>query len=162
MKSFDKLVNDLTKSIQQMPQRIATHAVLFSKRRFQKQNWHDQGAEPWKKRSRKRRGGRNRQSGAVLVDSGRLKRSIRKIAVTKNYALIGTDVPYAEMHNEGLKGSVSVKQHNRRSRKGKKHVVKSHTRQVNMPKRKFIGESALLMKQLEQLIVKELENAIRR
>ena len=159
-KSFAAIVDDVTRAINAMPARVGTCAVNFSKQRFVQQNWHDTTLEPWKPRSRTRRGGERRQSGAILVDSGRLKRSIRVVSADSNRVIIGTDVPYAEIHNEGLDGEVSVRKHSRRSRKGRLHIVKAHKRRVHMPQRRFLGESQALATQLEELMIKELKNAI--
>lgn len=159
-KSFAAIVDDVTRAINAMPARVGTCAVNFSKQRFVQQNWHDTTPEPWKPRSRTRRGGERRQSGAILVDSGRLKRSIRVVSADSNRVIIGTDVPYAEIHNEGLYGEVSVRKHSRRSRKGRLHIVKAHKRRVHMPQRRFLGESQALATQLEELMIKELKNAI--
>lgn len=159
-KSFAAIVDDVTRAINAMPARVGTCAVNFSKQRFVQQNWHDTTPEPWKPRSRTRRGGERRQSGAILVDSGRLKRSIRVVSADSNRVIIGTDVPYAEIHNEGLDGEVSVRKHSRRSRKGRLHIVKAHKRRVHMPQRRFLCESQALATQLEELMIKELKNAI--
>ncbi len=159
-KSFAAIVDDVTRAIDALPARVATCAVNFSKQRFVEQNWHDTTPEPWKPRSGKRRGGEKRQNGAILVDSGRLKRSIRVISADANRVIIGTDVPYAEIHNEGLDGQVNVRQHTRRSRKGRLYTVRAHTRRVHMPQRRFLGESHELANQLENLITTELKNAI--
>ena len=159
-KSFAAIVDDVTRAINAMPARVGTCAVNFSKQRFVQQNWHDTTPEPWKPRSRTRRGGERRQSGAILVDSGRLKRSIRVVSADSNRVIIGTDVPYAEIHNEGLDGEVSVRKQSRRSRKGRLHIVKAHKRRVHMPQRRFLGESQALATQLEELMIKELKNAI--
>lgn len=159
-KSFAAIVDDVTRAINAMPARVGTCAVNFSKQRFVQQNWHDTTPEPWKPRSRTRRGGERRQSGAILVDSGRLKRSIRVVSADSNRVIIGTDVPYAEIHNEGLDGEVSVRKHSRRSRKGRLHIVKAHKRRVHMPQRRFLGESQALATQLEELMIKEIKNAI--
>lgn len=159
-KSFAAIVDDVTRAINAMPARVGTCAVNFSKQRFVQQNWNDTTPEPWKPRSRTRRGGERRQSGAILVDSGRLKRSIRVVSADSNRVIIGTDVPYAEIHNEGLDGEVSVRKHSRRSRKGRLHIVKAHKRRVHMPQRRFLGESQALATQLEELMIKELKNAI--
>ena len=159
-KSFAAIVDDVTRAINAMPARVGTCAVNFSKQRFVQQNWHDTTPEPWKPRSRTRRGGERRQNGAILVDSGRLKRSIRVVSADSNRVIIGTDVPYAEIHNEGLDGEVSVRKHSRRSRKGRLHIVKAHKRRVHMPQRRFLGESQALATQLEELMIKELKNAI--
>ncbi|CAL2079082.1 Phage virion morphogenesis family protein [Tenacibaculum dicentrarchi] len=122
-------------------------AVNFSKDRFRQKNWVDTSQEKWTPRKRKR-------AGSILVKSSRLKRSIRKISEGKYYVLIGTDVPYAQIHNEGgtIKATARVRAHSR-TRKGRNQPikVKAHTRQMNtkIPKRQFLGESAVLALRLE-------------
>lgn len=142
-----------------MPTRLATLAVAFSKERFVQQNWIDSSVEAWRPRSRKRRGGKRRQSGAVLVDSGRLKRSIRAISVSKNKIVIGTDVPYAQAHNDGVNTMVTVKSHSRK-RNGKTCQVREYSRRMSMPQRRFLGDSQELSARLEKLIISEIINAI--
>ncbi|MDR1865978.1 MAG: phage virion morphogenesis protein [Bacteroidales bacterium] len=159
-KSYMALLDDVAKAIDKLPAKVATAAVNFSKSRFVKQNWHDQSPEPWEKRRRDRRGGKKRQKGAVLVDSGRLKRSIRIVSISRERVVTGTDVPYARIHNDGLDGAVQVRKHNRRSRKGNVYGVKAHTRKVKMPRRRFLGDSAELARQLENLMADEIKNAI--
>lgn len=159
-KSFAAIIDDVTRCINQLPQRVATLAVNFSKERFVKQNWHDSHEEPWQKRKHKRRGGEKRQRGAVLVDSGRLKRSIRVVSVSRDRIVIGTDVPYAEIHNEGFEGVQNVRQHRRRSKRGKVCSVRAHSRRMSMPERRFIGESAELARRIEELMVTELTKAL--
>lgn len=161
MNDFSQLVEDLTAAIETVPQRVATEAVNFSKERFQEQAWKDEGKEAWKKRKTRRRGGAKRQKGAVLVDSGRLKRSVRIISVSKDRVLIGTDVPCAEIHNEGFDGIQSVKAHTRRTRNGSTRVS-AHTRHMRMPRRRFIGESATLNKRIELMITAELVRALKK
>jgi phage gpG-like protein len=82
------------------------------------------------------------------VSSGRLRRSLRK-QVRGNIIFISTDVPYAEIHNEGgtIQATANVPQHSRKTKKGKSQV-KAHTRRINikMPRRQFMGESAFLNK----------------
>ena len=77
--------------------------------------------------------------------SGRLKKSIRRIRVTQNSVTIGTDVPYAQIHNEGgtIKKTVSVKSHRRKMN-------------TTIPQRQFIGESAQLMHKNEELMGAEM------
>ena len=159
-KSFAAILDDLTRAINALPARVATLAVNFSKERFIKQNWHDASQEPWEKRRGRRRGGDRRQGGAVLVDSGRLKRSIRVISANKEQIIIGTDVPYAEIHNEGFEGQQNVRSHQRRSRTGRVYTVRAYTRRMSMPERRFLGESQELANRIENLMETELSKAL--
>lgn len=159
MKTFLITLDNITKALNSMPTRLATLAVAFSKERFVQQNWIDSSVEAWRPRSRKRRGGKRRQRGAVLVDSGRLKRSIRVISVSKNKIVIGTDVPYAQTHNDGVNTMVTVKSHSRK-RNGKTCQVREYSRRMSMPQRRFLGDSQELSARLEKLIISEIINAI--
>ena len=73
--------------------------------------------EKWKKR-------RNPYAlGSLLVVTGSLRKSIQAketpIGVT-----FTSNQPYTTLHNEGGKGSVTVRQHTRKSKKGKNYTVK--------------------------------------
>ncbi|MXV38547.1 hypothetical protein GO491_07640 [Flavobacteriaceae bacterium Ap0902] len=127
-------------------------AVRFSKQRFIQKNWIDTTPKPWQPRKRK-------DSGKLMVKSGRLKRSIREISRTAASITIGTDVPYARIHNEGgiVRETVQIKAHTRkrsaRQRRGSGDIkVKAHSRQMNVriPPRPFIGESKALFDKIEK------------
>lgn len=162
---YINLLNRVTKVVSTLPRRAAVLAVNFSKQRFRDQSWVDNNTEPWKKR---RPGwkteSRKRQGRAVLVDSGRLKRSIRTTFVSDSMAMIGTDAPYAQAHNDGFRGKVSqqVRAHTRNTRNGRS-LVKAHTRNIrmNLPRRRFIGASAILDKQIERMMTAEIVRAIK-
>lgn len=158
-----------------LPYKIGTIMVNFSKDRFIAQNWVDEGYQMWPRRKMNKRN----RGRAILVKTGRLRRSIRIISVSRNYVTIGSDVPYAQAHNEGFTGSVSVRQHKRRrtgkaevfsikSRK-KKNVkvdlgdlyVKSHSRQMSLPQRQFMGPSRMLSNRLTREIEKEIQKAFK-
>lgn len=147
---------------------VGVIAVNFSKERFVQKNWADRNRETWAPRKRSAR-------GSILVRSARLKRSIRKIAQGNYYVYIGTDVPYAQIHNEGgnINKTVNVKAFTRRTSprrtrnsrgSGSSQNVKAHTRRMNirMPKRQFLGESALLNRRIERFLSKELDKEISR
>lgn len=188
-----------------LPNLVATTAVNFFKQRFRDQNWIDTRTEPWKPRkgsgwgnkkasrtyefgSRKYqqagRGGRNRR--AVLIQTGRLRRSLRKISATMDQVVIGTDVPYAQAHNDGFRGKVTqhVKAHMRNrtklgiisAKQGKRSsrvkfgrvvtgngMVRAHTRTIhqNLPRRRFMGQSAALNRIMERQITAEFIRSLK-
>jgi phage gpG-like protein len=182
MNEFVKMVDNLIKARKALPNEVAALAVKFSKERFRDQAWYDNNKEAWKARKQRRQGGK-RKSQTLLVNTGRLKRSIRKIKADQNEVRIGTDVPYAEIHNNGGKitASANVKSYTRkahsrkahsRSRKGNvesvpaqnvsSHSVKAHRRKMNtaIPQRQFIGNSAKLARDIEKLIIDRFEKAM--
>jgi len=157
---YFNMLTRVSKIIETLPRRAATVAVNFSKQRFTAQNWVDSNTLPWKQRKPIRGESRKRAGRAILVDTGRLRRSIRTIRVTTNSATIGTDVPYAQAHNEGFRGNVrqSVRAHTRANK-----PVKAHTRVINqnIPKRRFMGNSAVLEQQLQRMMTSEIIKAIK-
>lgn len=159
----------LSKLYRKFPEMAAIEAVNFSKERFVRKNWVDRTVTAWKPRkpspewlNEAQKKAANR--GSLMVKSGRLKRSIRKIKVTRNSVTIGTDVPYAEAHNEGavINQMVNVKQHSRK-RKGRTETVKAHRRKrkITLPERRFIGESALLLRRVERLVQREINDILK-
>ncbi|ROI02887.1 hypothetical protein EGH90_12390 [Kaistella haifensis] len=153
-------------------------AVNFSKERFVRKDWLDGNSrQTWEKRKRK-------DKGSLMVRSGRLKRSIRKMSEGDYFVYIGTDVPYAKAHNEGgeITKTVNVRSHKRKktthasvnlrtrkkSRKrvatGETYTVKSYQRKMNLtlPKRQFIGDSAALAKRIERFASVEINNEIQK
>ena len=158
--------------LQRMVNEAGVIAVNFSNDRFRFKNWIDKTAEKWQARKRPNR-------GSLLLRTGRLKSSIRKIASGDYYVVVGTDVPYAQLHNEG--GTVNkvaqVKAYTRKvvirqrsvNRRGNattrvigSKIVRAHNRKMNltMPKRQFLGESELLMRRIEMHINRELNKEL--
>jgi len=162
-------LNRLSKLYKKFPELAAIEAVNFSKERFVRKNWVDRSVTAWKARkpspewhseAQKKAAAR----GSLMVRSGRLKRSIRKIAVARNSVTIGTDVPYAEPHNEGavINQTVNVRSHSRK-RKGRSETVKAHKRKrkITLPERRFIGESAVLLRRVERLVQREINEILK-
>ncbi len=171
-KQFFAQVDRIANAMDKFPIQAAVTAVNFSKERFVMKNWVNRSREPWPKNSRatlkalrKRKGAK----GSMMLRTGRLKRSIRKISWTRRFIVIGTDVPYAQINNDGgtINKTVKVKPHKRvitRGRaKGKTVDVKAHQRQMNttIPQRKFLGESAILMRRIERLMERQLKEALK-
>jgi phage gpG-like protein len=172
---FARKLEALRQAYRTLPTEIATIAVNFSKERFNDQAWLDETKQPWAPRKRPRRGktGKTSNNQTLLVKTGRLKRSIRKISATEDKIIIGTDIPYAQIHNEGgeITNTVTVKAHqvkeHTRKRKGRKekvkaHTVKAHTRKMNVkiPQRQFIGNSKTLQDQILSHITARFERAL--
>ncbi|MFV0310530.1 MAG: phage virion morphogenesis protein [Dysgonomonas sp.] len=169
---YIKIFERINSAVAALPARIAVVAVNFSKERFVKKNWIDRSTETWKKTKKKK--------GSTLVASGRLKRSIRKVTVTPSRVVIGTDVPYARIHNEGgeISGTETVRSFTRRRHRRRAHMrkgkpikeqtvksyrVKPFSRKYKRKfiKRQFIGQSQELNNQIDKLIKSELDKAIK-
>jgi phage gpG-like protein len=172
---FVRKLEALSKTYRNLPAEIATIAVNFSKERFVDQAWLDETKKPWEPRKRPRRGktGKITNSQTLLVKTGRLKRSVRKISATEDKIIIRTGVPYAQIHNEGgtVTTTATVKTHevkeHTRNRKGRKekvkaHTIKAHQRKMNtkIPQRQFIGNSKALQDKIVSHITARFERAL--
>lgn len=185
LSELERTIKAIDKAMVNIPEKVATVAVNFFKRRFIEQNWIDTYTQPWKPRKEDRDRRRNiRRFRGILTKTGRLRRSIRKIKVTADYIIIGTDVPYAKAHNEGFRGTVDVKEHTRqrtkkvkeqyRTRSGRERTrtrktideskpqvtVKRHRRKMNIPQRRYMGKSAQLNRLMERTIITELNKIL--
>lgn len=154
------LQQKLKKAVSKLPTVLVNEAVNWTKDNFDRQGFPGSSFQKWKER--KANAARNK-GRAILVDTARLKRSIRKIEVAPLQATFGTNVPYARAHNYGFKGTVNVRQHRRakignikvstgrsdKPFKTKKSItgfgsVRAHQRRMNLPQRRFIGYSPVL------------------
>jgi phage gpG-like protein len=103
---------------------------------FRNQGFTDESLQRWQPRKRTERSRMGNR--AILVKSGRLRRSIRSKRFGFLSVKILTDVPYASVHNNG-----------ERSGRG---------RGFKMPKRQFIGYSGVLNRK----IISKLDVTIKR
>lgn len=114
---------------------IAEEATEYFKERFEEKEW---DGTPWQ--PAKKFGAR----GSLMLRSTELMNSIRPTTVTKERVVIaaGDDskVTYARVHNEGYEGDANVRPFTRMV-KGKQQEVRAHIRQMNIPKRQFMGET---------------------
>ena len=77
--------------------------------------------------------------GSLLLVTGTMRRSIRA-GVRGNGVVFTSSEPYTSLHNEGGKFAQAIRSHKRTNKKtGRSHVVKAHTRNINMVQRQFIG-----------------------
>lgn len=103
-----------------------------------------------------------KRSGSLLVQSGALLNSIRPVLVSPERIVIAAGnekVDYAQVHNEGFTGTVTVPAHIRHTRRGDQ-VVRQHTRRVNIPQRQFIGAARELETELQKRIETYVESVL--
>ncbi len=86
-----------------------------------------------------------------------MRRSIR--SMVRGMAVVFTShLPYTALHNEGGNFAVTVRAHSRTNRKtGNTYTVRSHTRQMNMPQRQFIGDHEKVQQALGDIVFKRLQ-----
>lgn len=167
-----------------LPVVAGNEVVNFALDNFKRQGFLGDTLQPWKPRKNPNKWGQTpkRNSRALLVDTGKLRRSIRIVRSNLEEVVIGSDVPYAKAHNEGVRlGEIQqVKQHIRKlnrvagasslkSKRAKKVnykldvEVKAHKRKINqnIPARPFLGQSQYLNKQLARVVGAEILKALK-
>lgn len=139
-----------------LPTLAGNMALNFFNDSWRRRGFIDTGIERWPKR----KGKATKSNRALLVKTGRLRRSLRT-QTNGSIVRIYTEVPYAKAHNEGanIKGVVTVRDHTRRTKKGNRITVRSHSRKLNIriPKRQFMGHSDLLERRMILHVSKALD-----
>jgi phage gpG-like protein len=160
-------------AVNQFPTKAANIALRFIDGNFRAQGYQGTSFNRWKK---------NKKGTTTLVSSGAL-RAATSYSVQPGQATIFNRMQYAKVHNEGFKGTVTVKAHTRNrysktrvgtgklTKSGKERMqtvtaksgeskVKSHSRMMDMPQRQFMpitsSDSPVLNKALERDITKDL------
>ncbi|SMG35597.1 phage virion morphogenesis protein [Sphingobacterium psychroaquaticum] len=111
----------------------------------------------------------------LLVKTGALQRSPRVIRSQPGLVTVGSDVPYASVHNNGEEISRNARSETfirNRHTKGKKKGLfsrgitrgqgfsfKAYT--YSMPRRRFFGAHPKLKEHLQQIIKEEFQNALK-
>jgi len=167
-----KIQTRLADTLRTLPAIIGEEAVNFSLQAFDQQAWSGDVQQAWKKRKNPTKWGKADETDrALLVKTGKLKRSVRITRILNDRVRIGaggSDVPYARVHNFGFRGKVNQKVNTftRRMKNGKVQNVKAHDRTIhqNIPKRQFIGsekDSQYLRARIRRACIAELKKVMK-
>jgi phage gpG-like protein len=162
---FAEFQNRILKAKAELLPILANDTVNYALENFAKESFEKKAWEPRKDKTNKR---------SLLVKSGRLKRSIRVVAIRSSGYSVGSDVPYASVHNYGQQINKSARSEtfvrNRSisgKRKGKfaKGTIAGQgftfkPSSYNMPQRQFLGASQTLKTRLETIAKREIIKAI--
>jgi hypothetical protein len=172
--------------LKKLPLIAGNIAKNFFQDNFKREAWlgSTTSVQNWKKR---KTGAKRDSGRAILTDTGRGKRSIRVIQADWSAVQVGIDDPtvqkYMGAHNNGFKGTIHVEGHARiasrkvgtkelklrdRQRKvriggrkikirGSSHQVKPHSRKMNLPERRFIGNSEALNRDINREFINQLK-----
>lgn len=159
--------------------------VNFALDNFKRQGFLGNGIEPWRERKDPNKWGQKvkRPGRSLLVDTGRLRRSIRITGISWDEVKVGADVPYARAMNEGVRlGEIqqvkaytrkvntvakmySIKTHRGSTQKVQTGTVevKGFTRRINqnIPARPFLAYSPYLVAQLQRELGAEILKALK-
>lgn len=160
---------------------MGNDALNHFKGSFENQGFTDQYLSKWQPRKRVRYKGRNETTRAILVKTGKLKRSLSRTSYGKYGVKIKTNMPYAIVHNEG--GIIHRKPHKRTATRsvritgsyrllgdektrGKKIKIIGVRHNVSgssykLPKRQFVGHSRKLIDSLRNKLDKKIKDAFR-
>lgn len=151
-----------------LPRLAGNEVVNFALDNFRKQGFMGSSFRPWKPRKNPTKWGQapKRNGRSILVQTGRLRRSIRVTQASWALTTIGTDVPYARAHNEGLRmGQIqTVKGFTRKkTAKRKAHAVDTHTRRINqnIPARPFLADSPYLQRNIQRVLAAQILKALK-
>ena len=173
--SFRQVALNYNRVRKQLPNVLGTVAMNYFKDSFRRGGWRDRNLTAWAPRKAK---GKRDRGRAILVQSGRLRNSIRIMSATFQRTEVGTTVPYADAHNSGVNKVVSVKSYKRGSysrvketyqtRKGKTRnrtmlrkesetTVRAHSRKMNLPQRQFMGDSEVMFRKFDQVVIRAID-----
>jgi phage gpG-like protein len=164
-KKFDELKIKYEKFRNTIPEKAAVQAVNFFKRNFELQGFVDNGLEKWKPLTNPKD-----KSRKILRKKGVLKNSIKKIKAERDKIVIGVpaDVKYASLQNYGGKITITPKMRRffwamfiKTKEEYYKGLALTSKKHLDVPARKFIGNSQGLVKNIDRMIVKELEIALK-
>lgn len=139
-------------ALSSFPSKAGNIALRFINGNFRAQGFQGQTFERWQKSKKNK--------GATLVDKGHL-RAANYYTTQPGQTTLKNSSPYAKIHNEGFKGTVTVKAHSRNkyskekrgtgkfTKTGKERQqtvtyksgssrVREHQRKMNIPKRQFM------------------------
>lgn len=122
---------------------------------FRQQGFTDVSFEAWENRKAPDR----RPGGAILVDTTFLRNSLQVLEETENTIEFGTYVPYAAVHNNGLRlRSIQNVRGFHRTRNGNREQVKPHFRKqdTQYPARPFIKHSTQMMQHLNDWFLEDI------
>jgi len=161
---LDPLIREFKKQRKTLPIKLGNTAVKFFQASFDNEGFTDRTRNPWERRKYTPRGGAKK----ILQVSGALKRSIRRLSTSFGKIQIGTrGLVYAEIHNTGGVTHPTVTkrmrgwarhQYNKTGNPVFRNIANTKKKKltVNIPKRQYIGESAVLERRLKERIEKEI------
>jgi len=165
---FDSFIQKVQEVNTKLPDIIGTEVINATIDNFKTSSYF---GEKWPKR-------KDKKTHALLIKSGALHRSHRIVRSQPGLVIVGSDIPYAEIHNNGgtinraPRSETFVRNRYKTGKKGKMfggigafrkgttagkgQSYKAYS--MTMPMRKFLGPHPKLKENLEQVIREEFNN----
>jgi phage gpG-like protein len=163
LKHFKAILNKAPKVVGRM-------AVDHFKQNFEVQGFVNNGLQKWPERKKRKKD----KGRAILVKSGNLRDSIDIVSADTQHIVIGTNMPYAKLHNEGgtihrssmsrlyiqnrFKAGKNKGKFKKGTTRGKGGTIKAYD--IKIPKRQFIGNSKELNDKIEQWFTKRISETL--
>ncbi len=169
-KDFHNFQLKVERTLTKFPVLAANEARNFFLDSWKRKAWRDTTTELWAPRKKETKKSKGK---GILIGTGRLRASIRVIKADWNSVVVGTDVPYASVHNDGFKGTYSrtasrhakikgsyKKLGDEKSKRSTKMSIRGATHPVNqnIPRRRFLGDSEYLNKKIDKIFLEQLIN----
>lgn len=156
---LDKFIKQKAKEVNRYikkdaPRIVAKMARDHAKQSFQDEGYTDETFEKWQEVKRRKeenlkRGKRGKilknqpreQRRKILTDTGDLQRSIQSEVISDELVEIGTDLNYAQAHNEGTTNA-------------------GRNNKVTIPKRQFLGKSKKLETDIKNKFKADITNIL--
>ncbi len=106
---------------------------------------------------------KSQREGQTLSDRGHLRQSITVECTQEHDGIkitVGSNLEYAAIHHFGFNGTVNIKSHERRSKRGKKYSVRSHNRSMNVRERPYFVLQDDDIEQIKDLIKEHIRAII--
>lgn len=185
-KNIEALEQKFRSIAPRLPVIAGNEVVNFALDNFKRQGFLGETFKPWPKRKNPTKWGITppRNSRALLIDTGTLRRETYLQTATWEQVVVANSVPYAKAHNEGVRlGEIQqVKEYKRKTTTigvvkttslkkrtniqfGRKQsgetTVKAHTRRINqnIPARTFLADSPYLRNNIAKALALEITKA---
>ena len=171
--NYAQIARRLERLRDRLPVLIGDVIISFALDNFEKQGFDTgRGIRKWDDRENDFEPDRAILVGSRGNASQGLMRSIRRTRATRNQVVVGSNLEYAGIHNEGGQIRVSVTAKSRRFfwamhyATGEKYwknmaLTKKKQLTINIPERRFLGNSEELDRRVLKLLEQELEKAYR-
>ncbi len=157
---WDAIRAKLERRLDVIPHKMGLVALRFIDDNFAREGWRDNGLSSWPMRKDNEGKGRSLLIGK---GGGHLRRDIRVVRETRDHVIVGTELPYARIHNQGGTTHPRVSDRMRgwawamykATGKGKYKGIATTKKErltVKIPKRQFMGVSHTLYAQLKKMI----------
>ena len=169
MRNILAIAERLRKLVQTLPREVGEIIVNNTLDNFKNESL---DGVKWVPRKDNSSDGERKGRRGLLIGTGQLRRSIRVIRIGNNSVVVGSEVPYAKIQNQGGTTHPSITEKSRKffwamfektkNAKWKRMALTEETNfTVNIPARPFLKVTPTLKRKIEIFVADKIRNAIR-